>query len=49
MVAGAGANAAKKTFWQIWYKHEIIPIYLTVGAGKITKTENVLTYTNCFS
>lgn len=30
MVAGA---AAKKTFWSIWYKPEIIPIYLTVGSA----------------
>ena len=33
MVAGAAANTAKKSFWSIWYKHEIIPIYVTVGAA----------------
>jgi NADH dehydrogenase (ubiquinone) 1 alpha subcomplex subunit 4 len=33
MVAGAAANTAKKSFWSIWYKPEIIPIYVTVGAA----------------
>ncbi|KAI9255494.1 NADH-ubiquinone reductase complex 1 MLRQ subunit-domain-containing protein [Sporodiniella umbellata] len=27
------ANAAKKTLWSIWYKHEIIPIYAVVGGA----------------
>jgi NADH dehydrogenase (ubiquinone) 1 alpha subcomplex subunit 4 len=33
MVAAAAANSAKKSFWNIWYKHEIIPIYVTVGGA----------------
>ncbi|KAL0091158.1 NADH dehydrogenase 1 alpha subcomplex subunit 4 NDUFA4 [Phycomyces blakesleeanus] len=27
------AHAAKKSFWNIWYKTEIIPIYITVGGA----------------
>ncbi|KAI8068505.1 NADH-ubiquinone reductase complex 1 MLRQ subunit-domain-containing protein [Gongronella butleri] len=27
------AHAAKKSFWSIWYKHEIIPIYVTIGGA----------------
>lgn len=33
MVAGPAAQTAKKSFWSIWYKHEIIPIFVTVGGA----------------
>lgn len=26
-------HAAKKTFWQIWFKPEIVPIYAVVGGA----------------
>ncbi|KAI8369145.1 NADH-ubiquinone reductase complex 1 MLRQ subunit-domain-containing protein [Choanephora cucurbitarum] len=32
-MAGPAANAAKKTFWSIWYKHEVVPIFVTVGGA----------------
>lgn len=33
MVAGAAAQSAKKSFWSIWYKHEVVPIFVTVGGA----------------
>ena len=32
MAGAAGARGAR-SFWSIWYKTEIIPIYVTVGGA----------------
>ncbi|CAO3690788.1 hypothetical protein G6F70_000883 [Rhizopus microsporus] len=29
----AAANAAKKSFWSIWYKPEVAPIFVVVGGA----------------
>lgn len=34
-MSGPAAGRAARSFWSIWYKPEIIPIYITVGGGKL--------------
>ncbi|CDS07681.1 hypothetical protein LRAMOSA01630 [Lichtheimia ramosa] len=32
-MSGPAAGRAARSFWSIWYKPEIIPIYITVGGA----------------